>query len=390
MKIFKLVFKNAMRHKLRSALTMLGIGVAILLFGLIRTIISAWYAGVEASAQNRLVVRNAVSLIFPLPLAYREQIGKMPNVENASAANWFGAYYQDQKNFFANFATDDNYLSIYPEYRLPPEQKEAYFRERNACVVGRKLAERFGWKLNDAVRLTGTIVQGDWDFVIRGIYEGAQPTADETQFFFHWEYMNERVRQDFGDGAADNVGFYVVQIAKSANPAQISEMVDANYKNSYAETKTETESAFQQGFVSMSGTIIVAMRVVSIVVVFIILLVLANTMAMTARERMTEYAVMKTLGFRPFHLIGLIGGESLVIALGGFVLGLLLTNQVVHGFAGFLVTANLSAFFPVFELKNSTITLSFIAAVVVGLASAIFPAWRAVKMRIADGLHRIG
>ncbi len=390
MKIFKLVFKNAMRHKLRSILTMLGIGVAILLFGLIRTVISAWYAGVEASAQNRLVVRNAVSLIFPLPLAYREQIGKMPNVENASAANWFGAYYKDPNTFFANFATDENYLSIYPEYRLPAEQKEAYLRERNACVVGRKLAERFGWKLNDAVQLTGTIVQGDWDFVIRGIYEGAQPTVDETQFFFHWDYMNERVRQIFGEGGADQVGFYVVQIARSANPAQVSEMVDANYRNSYAETKTETESAFQQSFVSMSGTIIVAMRVVSIVVVFIILLVLANTMAMTARERMAEYAVMKTLGFRPFHLIGLIGGESLLIALGGFALGLFFTVQIVKGFSTFLVTANLSAFFPVFELKNSTITLSFIAAVVVGLASAIFPAWRAVKMRIADGLHRIG
>lgn len=369
---------------------MLGIGVAILLFGLIRTIISAWYAGVEASSQNRLVVRNAVSLIFPLPLAYREQIGKMPSVENVSAANWFGAYYKDPNSFFANFAADENYLNIYPEYRLAAEQKEAYLRERNACVVGRKLAERFGWKLNDVVQLTGTIVQGDWDFVIRGIYEGAQPTVDETQFFFHWDYMNERVRQTLGDGAADNVGFYVVQISKGANPAQISEMVDANYRNSYAETKTETESAFQQSFVSMSGTIIVAMRVVSIVVVFIILLVLANTMAMTARERMAEYAVMKTLGFRPFHLVGLIGGESLVIALGGFALGLLFTVQIVKGFSTFLATANLSAFFPVFELKDSTITLSFVAAVVVGLASAVFPAWRAVKMRIADGLQRIG
>lgn len=390
MKVFKLVFKNALRHKLRSLLTMLGIGVAILLFGLIRTIISAWYAGVEASSQNRLVVRNAVSLVFPLPLAYREQIAKMPNVENVSAANWFGAYYQDQKNFFANFAADDNYLAIYPEFLLSPEQKEAYARERNACVVGRKLAERFGWKLNDAVRLTGAIIQGDWDFIIRGIYQGAQPTVDETQFFFHWDYMNERVRQTLGDGAANNVGFYVVQISKDANSAQISEMVDANYKNSYAETKTETESAFQQSFVSMSGTIIVAMRVVSIVVVFIILLVLANTMAMTARERIAEYAVMKTLGFRPFHLVGLIGGESLVIALGGFLLGLFFTVQTVKGFSTFLATANLSAFFPVFELKNSTITFSFIAAIVVGLASAIFPAWRAVKMRIADGLHRIG
>jgi putative ABC transport system permease protein len=386
MKIFKLIFKNALRHKLRSFLTMLGIAIAILAFGLIRTAIDAWYAGVEASAQNRLVTRSAVSLVFPLPLAYRDQIAKVPSVESVGIGNWFGAYYKDQNNWFANFAIDDAYLDMYPEFVVPPEQKATYLKERNACIVGRKLADRFAWKLDDAIQLTGTIFPGNWDFVIRGIYDGQFPNTDETQFLFHWEYVNERLREET-PRRADNVGWFMVKIANSANPAQISDAVDANFKNSYAETKTETERAFQQSFVSMSGTILTALQVVSIVVVFIILLVLANTMAMTARERIAEYAVMKTLGFRPFHIIGLIAGESLFIAIGGFVLGYFLLVGLIKGLEP-VITEYVSGFFPVFELKDGTVAFAFIAALLTGLASAAFPILRAVKMRIADGLQR--
>ncbi|MBV6506482.1 MAG: hypothetical protein ILNGONEN_02059 [Syntrophorhabdaceae bacterium] len=387
MRIFKLIFKNALRHKLRTILTMLGIAVALLAFGLIRTVISAWYAGVEASAQNRLVTRSAVSLIQPLPLAYREQLAKVPGVRSVGYANWFGAYYGDPNNFFANFAVDEAYLEMYPEFVVPPDQKAAYLKERNACIVGRKLVERFGWKLDQSVTLTGTIYYGEWEFVIRGIYSGAQPTTDETAFLFHWDYLNERTRERAPE-QADNVGWYMLLIDNQANPAVISEAVDAMYKNSYAETKTETERAFQQSFVSMSGAILLAMESISGVVIFIVLLVLANTMAMTARERLAEYAVLKTLGFRPFHLIGLIGGESMFIAMGGFVIGLALMIYVCNGFATF-ITSNLGNFFPVFELKNITVILAFISALFVGLFAAAFPAWRAVQMRIADGLHRV-
>ncbi len=386
MKIFKLIFKNAQRHKLRSFLTMLGIAIALLAFGLIRTAIDAWYAGVEASAQNRLVTRSAVSLVFPLPLAYREQIAKVPGVESVGLGNWFGAYYQDPNTFFANFAIDEAYLNMYPEFVVPPDQKAQFLKERNSCIVGRKLAQRFGWELGDTVQLIGTIFPGNWDFVIRGIYDGQFPTTDATQFLFHWDYLNERIRQESAR-RADLVGWFMVKIANNANPAQISEAVDANFKNSYAETKTETERAFQQSFVSMSGTILTALQVVSIVVVFIILLVLANTMAMTARERIAEYAVMKTLGFRPFHIVGLIAGESLFIATGGFVFGYLLLVGLIKGLEP-VITEYVSGFFPVFELKDSTVTYAFLAALLTGIASAVFPILRAVRMRIADGLQR--
>lgn len=388
MRIFKLVFKNSWRHPLRTILTILGIAVALVAFGLIRTVISSWYAGVEASAKDRLVVRNAVSLVFPLPLAYRDRIAQVPGVERVGIGNWFGGFYRDQDNFFANFAVDDAYLDIYPEFQITPEERAAYAAERNACIVGRKLAERFGWQRGDNITLTGTIYQGDWEMVVRGIYTGARPNTDETALYFHWEYVNERMREQ-SPGFADQIGFYVVQIAGDANPAVVSEAIDTEFKNSYAESKTETETAFQQSFVSMSDTIILAMRIVSFVIVLIVLLVLANTMAMTARERISEYALLKSLGFRPFHLVGLIAGESLFIAGLGFVIGLVLLIQACAGF-GKGLTQTLGSFFPVFELKNSTIFFAALASLIVGLTSAIFPTWRAVKMKIIDGLQRIG
>ena len=388
MRVFKLIFKNAWRHKLRTLLTILGIAVALMAYGLISTMIDAWYAGVEASAQNRLVTRSAVSMVIPLPLAYQNKIARVPGVERVGKANWFGAYYKDPKDFFANFAIDTTYLLMYPEFVVPPEQLEMYFKERNACIVGRKLANRYGWKVGDAIQLTGTIYPGAWDFVIRGIYTGAQPNTDETVFMFHWDYINERMKQEF-PGRADVVGWYMVQIANDANAAAISEQIDQQFKNSFAETLTETERAFQQSFVAMSGTIILALRAISVVVIFIILLVLANTMAMTERERIPEYAVLKALGFRPAHLIGLIAGESLTIAMAGFAVGLVLMIYVCSDFATF-VTENLVSFFPVFELQNSTMLWALVAAIVVGMAAAIFPAWRAVQIRTADGLQRLG
>ncbi|HEX9653636.1 MAG TPA: ABC transporter permease [bacterium] len=386
MKILKLIFKNAGRHKLRSFLTMLGLAIAVLAFGLTRTAIDAWYAGVEASAQNRLVTRSAVSLAFQLPLAYREHIAKVPGVEGVGLGNWFGAYYKDPSNWFANFAVDQAYLEMYPEFIVPPEQKAQYLKERNACIVGRKLMKRFGWELGDVVQLTGTFIPGNWDFVIRGIYDGQFPNTDETAFFFHWEYVNERMRQEM-PSSADQIGWFMVKIANSGNPAQISGAIDARFKNSYAETQTETERAFQQSFVSMSGTILTALQVVSFVVVFIILLVLANTMAMTARERIAEYAVMKTLGFRPFHLVGLIGGESLLIAFGGFVMGYLFLVGLITGLEP-VISEYVSGFFPVFKLKEDTVLFALVAVLLTGLASAVFPILRVVKMRIADGLQR--
>jgi putative ABC transport system permease protein len=390
MEAIKFIFKNALRHKLRAILTIVGIAIAILAFGLIRTVIAAWHAGVDASAPNRLVTRNAVSLAFPLPIAYLGIIESISGVSQVSYGDWFGGIYIDQRHsMFPQFSVDAaSWLDVYPEILLPPEQKESFLRERNSAVVGIKLATRNNWKIGDTVRLQGTFYPGDWDFVIRGIYTGALKSTDETAFLFHWQYLDERIRQR-EPWRGGHAGWFVIKIADPGQAGTIAQAIDQRFKNSLAETLTETERAFQQGFVSMSEAILVALQIVSIVIIGVILAVLSNTMAMSARERLSEYAVLKTIGFRAHHLIVLIAGESLLVALFGGTLGILLTYPAATAFAKTMGDMA-GAIFPVFEVSALTSLISSLMALGIGLAAATFPSWRAATLKISEGLRRIG
>ena len=385
MHVLKLIFKNAFRHKLRTSLTILGVAIAILAFGLLRTVISAWYAGVEASSASRLVTRNAVSLVFPLPLSYEEKIRQVQGVKRASYGSWFGGIYIDEKNFFANYAVEPKtYLAMYPEFVIPSDQMAAFFRERKAAVAGRKLSERYGWRIGDIITLKGTIFPGNWDFVLRGIYKGRDQTVDETAFFFQWDYLNEALKKA-GRTWADQVGWYMVEITDPNIAADVSLRIDKMFKNSLAETLTETEKAFQLSFISMTEAIVIAIQLVSFVIIFIIMAVVANTMAMTARERIGEYAILKTLGFGASHISVVIFGESLIITMLGAFFGIVLTFPAAKIFS-----KELSQFFPIFNVAHETIVMDIIAALVVACVAAIFPSWRAVRIRVADGLRRIG
>jgi putative ABC transport system permease protein len=385
MYILKILFRNAFRHKLRTSLTILSITIAILAFGLLRTVISAWYAGVEASSANRLVTRNAVSLVFPLPLSYKEKIRQIDGISRVSFGNWFGGIYIEEKNFFANFAVEPRtYFALYPEFVLSPEEEGAFLRDRKAFVAGKKLAERFGWKLGDIVTLRGTIYPGNWEFVMRGIYRGRDTNTDESQFFFHWDYLNEGIKKT-APLRADKVGFYLIGISNPNVATSVALAVDGTFKNSLAETLTETEKAFQMSFVSMSDAIITAIRVVSFVVIIIILAVVANTMAMTSRERRAEYAVFKTLGFGAFRIGGLIFGESLIISMLGCLVGIALTFPVAKVFVGAV-----GEYFPVFSVEPETLALDVIFSLVVGILAAIVPSFRAIRTPIAEGLRNMG
>jgi putative ABC transport system permease protein len=383
--ILKLLWRNAFRHRLRTFLTVLGITIAILAFGMLRTLVDAWYAGVEASSASRLVTRNSVSLIFPLPISYREKIRQIDGVKLVSYGSWFGGIYIEEKNFFANFAVDmDNYLKLYPEFILPPEQALSVNRDRKACVIGRKLADRFGWKIGDSIPLKGTIYPGTWEFVLRGIYHGKDKSTDETQMFFHWNYLNEILKKTV-PRRADQVGFYMIGITNPSMASDVALAIDGTFRNSIAETLTESEKAFALGFISMTEAIVIAIKLVSFVVIIIIMAVVANTMAMTARERIGEYAVFKTLGFGGMHIAGLIFGESLVISMTGCAVGIALTFPAARAFASYL-----SNYFPIFNVSTATLYMDVAAALLMGVIAAIFPTWRAVNIRIADGLRRIG
>ena len=385
MQVLKLIVKNAFRHKLRTWLTILGITIAILAFGLLRTVVGAWYAGVEASSATRLVTRNAVSLVFFLPLSYREKIRQVPGVTKVGYSDWFGGVYITEKNFFPNFATDaQTALELYPEFILPEDQKNAFLLDRKGAVVGRKTAERFGWKIGDTVTLKGTIFPGNWEFVIRAIYRGAQKSTDETQFFFHWNYLNESLKKT-APYRADRVGWYLVGVKNPDIAADVAVVIDKMFKNSLAETITETEKAFQLSFISMTEAIVAVIRLVSYIVIVIIMAVMANTMAMTVRERTGEYAIMKTLGFGGLSIAGIIFGESLVIGAVGSALGILLTFPAAKAFGD-----SLSQYFPVFIVSRDTIYMDIAAGLIIASVAAVFPTRSAVKLSIADGLRRIG
>ena len=290
--LLRLLLKNAFRHRLRTLLTMVGLVVAISAFGLLRTIVDAWYAGVDATSSTRLITRSAISLTFPLPLNYAERIRAVEGVSGISWANWFGGIYITERNFFAQFAVDaPSYLALYPEFKLDDAEKQAFFRDRQGAVVGRKLAAKFGWKLGDTVALRGTIYPGTWRFTIRGIYQGADAKTDEQQMFIHWQRVADSVRARLGS-KADFVGVYIARIHDPNQAPQVSQRIDALFANSLAETLTETEKAFQLSFVSMSEAILLAVRAVSFIIILIIMAVMANTMTMTARERLAEYATL--------------------------------------------------------------------------------------------------
>ncbi|MDQ1278583.1 MAG: putative transport system permease protein [Thermodesulfobacteriota bacterium] len=385
MMILKILFRNAFHSKLRSGLTILGIAVAILAFGLLRTVISSWYAGVEAASTSRLVTRNAISILFTLPLSYNEKIRQHEGVKMVSYGNWFGGIYIDEKNFFPNFCVEPRtYLAIYPEFVLAPAEKKAFLADRKGFVAGRKLAAKHGWKLGDTVTLKGTIYPGNWDFVLRGIYKGRDETTDETQFYFHWDYLNETIKKS-SPQRADQVGFYMVAVTRPDLAAEVALAVDKTFKNSLAETLTETEKAFNQGFIAMSGAIVTAIQMVSFVVIIIIMAVVANTMAMTTRERIGNYAIMKTLGFGSREITILIFGESLVITLTGCLTGMLLTFPAAAAFGHALET-----FFPIFIISAETLCLDVLAAILIGCLAALIPTRQAIRIGIADGLRRIG
>ena len=383
--LLRLVFKNLQRHKLRLSLTILGIAIAVMAFGLIRTVITSWNAGVDASDNKRVITRHAVSFIFPLPLSYRDRILKIPGVSNITYANWFGGTYLDAKNFFPRMAIDpETFFALYPEY-IPDDQSmlETMKHTRNGCMIGKKIAEQFKLKIGDNMRVIGDIYPGDWDFTVVGIYHGRDKKSDETQMLFNWTYLDETLKQN-SPVRAGRVGWYVLEVKDAARIAAVSEAIDKEFANSDAETKTETERAFQQSFVSMSGAIISLISIVSYVIIGIIFLVLANTMIMTARERTREYAVLKTIGFTGRHLATIIAGEAILVALIGGGVGLLITFPICAGFA-----SAFSMFFPIFVVEPMTITMALTAALGAGVFGALVPLSRAIRTPIVNGLRQL-
>jgi putative ABC transport system permease protein len=380
----KLVARNVFRARLRSALTIVGLVIAVLAFGLLQTVVRAWYAGSDAASATRLIARNAISLTFSMPVYYREKIRAVPGVTGVSLSNWFGGIYREPKNFFAQFAVDaPSFFAMYPEFLFRPDEYADFLRDRRGAAVGRELAALYGFKVGDVIPLKSSIYPGNWEFTVRAIYDARDEATITRQMYFHYDYLNEQIKKVF-PRRADQTGVFVVSIADPSASADVARAIDAEFKNSLAETLTETEKAFTLGFVAMVETIVVAIEGVSYVVILIIMAVAANTMAMTARERLSEYATLKALGFPPRAVAFLIFGEAMLLAALGGAIGMLLTAPAVQLFHA--ATINVFAKMP---LVPQTFYLQAACAAVVGAVAGLVPAFRAARIRIVDGLRHV-
>jgi len=385
----KLVVRNAFRARLRTALTILGLVIALTAFGLLQTVVKAWYAGVDAASSTRLITRNAISLTFTVPVYYRDQIRPIEGVRGISVSSWFGGIWRDEKSFFAQFAVDaPSFFPMYPEFQFDPGAYQDFLRDRQGAAIGRQLAELYGFKVGDRIPIRGTIYGGNWEFNVRAIFDGRDETVITRQMYFHYDYLNEYVKQRF-PRRANQTGVFIVDVDDPARVAEVSRRIDATFANSLAETLTETEKAFQLSFVAMLQTIVQVIQSVSYIVVLIILAVAANTMAMTARERLGEYATLKALGYGPGYVARLILAESLVIAAIGGVLSVVAMPGVAAAFRDAIRGAGINAF-PVFEIDPMTYLWQLVFAVAVGVVAALVPMVRAANVRIVEGLRHVG
>lgn len=382
----KLVLRNAFRARLRSALTVFGLVIALVAFGLLQTVVQSWYAGAESASGTRLVTRNSISLVFSLPGYYRDRIRSLDGVRSVAVSNWFGGVWRDERSFFAQFAVDGpNFFAMYPEFRFEPQEWADFQRDRRGAAIGRQLADLHGFKVGDRLPIRGTIYPGNWEFTVRAIYDGRDQGTITRQMYFHYDYLNEYLKQRFSR-AADRAGVFLVEVDDSSRAAEIARTIDAEFANSLAETLTETEKAFQLSFVAMIETIIEVISGLSLIVILIILAVAANTMAMTARERTSEYATLKALGFAPPFIAQLVLAEAMVLGLCGGLLAIALTAPVAHAFYNSVG----KQIFAVFDVAPMTYAWQAAAALAVGLLAALVPMVRSARIRIVDGLRHVG
>jgi putative ABC transport system permease protein len=383
MKFSKLILANLFRKKARLVLTIGSFAVALFLFALLGVVSDAFSRGADVVSANRLVTINRTSIINTIPLSYRDEILRIPGVSYVTHDNWFGGVYQDPKNFFPQFVIDpENQRQVFPELIVPDDQWNTFLKDRQGAIVGAATMKRFGWKIGDRIPIKTTIyglAGKPFEFNIDGVYHGAKPEDDETQFWLQWEYFKESVP----DSLQGQVGWYTIRIANPDDAPRIAKTIDNMYMNSPYETKTETESAFAQGWVKQFGNIKFLILSIGTVVFFTLLLVTGNTMAISVRERTNELGVLKAIGFPDGTILGFILGESMAIALAGCV-GLLLALVAIP-----VLSRAMAGLMPPLLVTAKTLAYGVFAALVVGFASGILPAYSAMRMRVVNALRRV-
>jgi putative ABC transport system permease protein len=377
-----LVGANLRRRLRRTILTVLGLGVALFLFVTLQTVLRTLQTLGDVGSESRLVVSSKLGIVFPLPMAYEARIAGLEGVHTVSHASWFGGVYQDPQSFFASFAVEpESYFELYPEIVMSDAHREAFLADRTAALVGVRLMERFGWEVGQSVVLQGTIYPGDHRFTVRGVYEAGRKGFDESSFLFHHRYLEEIARAQGQDGLT---GWYVLGVTDPDQAPAVASTIDGFYENSAGPTRSQTEKAFNLSFVGLYGNIGFFLNAIGLAVVFAILLVAANTMAMSARERFSEIAVLKTLGFTDGGVARLVVAEALTIALLGLAVGL----------GGAFVIFNLmefdaGGFVPGLSVTPRTTAIATAIALIIAVASGVVPAWQSARLRVVDALRYV-
>ncbi len=382
MKFARIIWANLLRKKVRLLLTIGSFAVALFLFVFLAVVRDAFNRGADVASADRLVVINRTSIINPIPLSYRDKILRIPGVKAVTHNNWFGGIYIEEKNFFPQFVIDpENQRTVFPELVVPDDQWKAFVNDRQGAIAGAKLAERFHWKIGDRIPIKTTFYGGaSWEFNLVGIYHGNKPQADETQFWLQWDYFEEKVPEtDKG-----RIGWYVLRINNPDDSPRISQAIDDEFANSPFETKTQAESAFAANWVKQFGNIQKLIVSIGVVVFFTLLLVTGNTMAISVRERTSELAVFKAIGYSDRAVLFFVLAEALTIALIGGLLGMLLAMVAVPG----LATA-LNGLLPSIVLAPKMLLFGLLVAVFTGFLSGFLPGMSAMHLRIVNALRRV-
>jgi putative ABC transport system permease protein len=383
MKFRHLIFANLFRKKIRLLLTIGSFAVALFLFAFLSVVKDAFGRGADVAGADRLVIINRVSIIQPLPLSYRDKILRIQGVKAVTHNNWFGGVYQEEKNFFPQFVIDvENQRTVIPELIVPDDQWANFVKDRQGAIAGASLAKRFGWKIGDRIPIKNALFGGaaTWDFNLDGIYHGKRPQDDESQFWFQWDYFEERMPASF----KGNAGWYVLKLDQPDDAPRVAKAIDDMFANSPYETKTETESAFAAGWVKQFGNIEFLILSIGAVVFFTLLLVTGNTMAISVRERTAELAVLKAIGFTDRSVLFFVLSEALLIALFGGLIGLALAIFAVP-----LIATALNGLLPNLILSYAILASGLAFALIIGAASGLLPGIGAMRMRVVDALRRV-
>jgi putative ABC transport system permease protein len=388
MSLLLIAARNLSRNRVRSMLTILGCAFALVTFVLLRTVLAAWNIGQEYASKDRLGTRHKVSFVMQLPKKYIDEIRTVPGVKHATWANWFGAKDPRHPNeFFANIAVDPpSYLEVIDEMVLTPDEKTRWLEDKRGAIVGDVLAKKLGVKVGDRITLEGSIYPGDWEFNIDGIYTASRRSLDRSEFIFHWDYMNDSLPE----GRRDEIGWVMTRIDDPSRSAQIAAAIDKKFDDQDTQTVTMSERALAASFMGMFSALLTALDIVSLIILFIMMMILGNTIAMGVRERTREYAVLRAIGFEPWHVRFFVIGEAAVLGLAAGVTGVALAYPIVDRGLGRWLEENMGSWFPYFRVEPSTMVVTVLIAIGLATVASLIPSIQAGRIAVTDALRRVG